>query len=213
MPLACPGEIHARKLHYARRHTLPFLVRRRRRCRRRCNEEVDGGEPPCSDKRKYPPGQAGGIKNSNSRHEQSLCSRTGTNRRLLSPLRQSGRASGQQDAGEISYGPAEGRACRAGLLLPVAAMPGGLFRRPGAIRSGGRFEAARLSQRPDGADLRLFRPDARRHRTGRARRRGDRTRAIVEKARSPDARCTEMAANGQSCVAFVQKYFMQCRSA
>ena len=39
-----------------------------------------------------------------------------------------------------------------------------------------------------------------------------RTRAIVEKARSPDARCAEMAANGQSCVAFVQKYFMQCRS-
>lgn len=39
-----------------------------------------------------------------------------------------------------------------------------------------------------------------------------RTRAIVEKAKSPAARCAEMAANGQPCVAFVQKYFMKCRS-
>ena len=71
---------------------------------------------------------------------------------------------------------------------------------------------ARLSQRPDGADLARFgltRADVEQDiREGVA----TRTRAIVEKAKSPDARCAEMAANGQPCVAFVQKYFMQCRS-
>ncbi|NUQ62355.1 MAG: hypothetical protein HUU20_07695 [Pirellulales bacterium] len=40
-----------------------------------------------------------------------------------------------------------------------------------------------------------------------------RTRAIVEKAKSPAARCKQMAANGQPCVAFVQKYYMQCLNA
>jgi hypothetical protein len=40
-----------------------------------------------------------------------------------------------------------------------------------------------------------------------------RVRAILEKANSPEARCTEMAANGQSCVTYVQKYYMQCREA
>jgi hypothetical protein len=39
-----------------------------------------------------------------------------------------------------------------------------------------------------------------------------RTRAALERAKSADARCAELAANGQSCVAFVQKYFMQCRA-
>jgi len=39
-----------------------------------------------------------------------------------------------------------------------------------------------------------------------------RTKAIVEKAKSPEARCQEMAANGQSCIAFVQKYYMQRRA-
>ena len=38
-----------------------------------------------------------------------------------------------------------------------------------------------------------------------------RTKAILEKAKSPAARCTAMAANGQSCAAYVQKYYMQCR--
>lgn len=38
-----------------------------------------------------------------------------------------------------------------------------------------------------------------------------RVRAIVEKAQSPEARCAETAANGQSCVAYVQRYYMQCR--
>jgi len=37
-------------------------------------------------------------------------------------------------------------------------------------------------------------------------------KAIIEKAQSPDARCSQMAANGQSCAAYVQKYYMQCRS-
>ncbi len=36
-----------------------------------------------------------------------------------------------------------------------------------------------------------------------------RTRAIVEKAKSPEAHCVRAAANGQSCVAYVQKYYMQ----
>lgn len=38
-----------------------------------------------------------------------------------------------------------------------------------------------------------------------------RTKAAVEKAKSPDARCAHMAANGRSCVAYVQKYYMECR--
>jgi hypothetical protein len=40
-----------------------------------------------------------------------------------------------------------------------------------------------------------------------------RVKAIIEKAKSPDARCAQMAANGQSCIANVQKYYMQCRNA
>jgi len=39
-----------------------------------------------------------------------------------------------------------------------------------------------------------------------------RTKAVLEKAKSPQARCSEMAANGRPCLAYVQKYFMQCRS-
>lgn len=39
-----------------------------------------------------------------------------------------------------------------------------------------------------------------------------RVKAILEKAKSPEARCSRMAANGQPCVAYVQKYYMQCRS-
>jgi hypothetical protein len=38
-----------------------------------------------------------------------------------------------------------------------------------------------------------------------------RTKAALEKASSPEARCAEMAANGRPCVAYVQKYYMQCR--
>jgi hypothetical protein len=40
-----------------------------------------------------------------------------------------------------------------------------------------------------------------------------RVRAILEKSKSPEARCAHSAANGQSCVAYVQKYYMQCREA
>jgi hypothetical protein len=40
-----------------------------------------------------------------------------------------------------------------------------------------------------------------------------RVKAILQKAQSPEARCGEMAANGQSCVAYVQKYYLQCRNA
>ena len=40
-----------------------------------------------------------------------------------------------------------------------------------------------------------------------------RVKAILEKAASPEARCAQMAANGQSCVAYVQKYYLQCRGA
>ena len=38
-----------------------------------------------------------------------------------------------------------------------------------------------------------------------------RTRAAIEKAGSPSARCVEMAANGRSCVSYIQKCYMQCR--
>ena len=39
-----------------------------------------------------------------------------------------------------------------------------------------------------------------------------RTKAALEKAKSPEARCAQAAANGRPCVAYVQKYYMQCRS-
>ena len=39
-----------------------------------------------------------------------------------------------------------------------------------------------------------------------------RTRAAVEKAKSPVARCANMAANGRPCVAYVQKNYMECRN-
>jgi hypothetical protein len=38
-----------------------------------------------------------------------------------------------------------------------------------------------------------------------------RVKAIIEKAKSPEAQCSRMAANGQPCTAYVQKYYMQCR--
>ena len=38
-----------------------------------------------------------------------------------------------------------------------------------------------------------------------------RVKAILEKAKSPEARCARMAANGLPCVAYVQRYYMQCR--
>ncbi|MEN6459563.1 MAG: hypothetical protein ABFC63_11620 [Thermoguttaceae bacterium] len=38
-----------------------------------------------------------------------------------------------------------------------------------------------------------------------------RVRAILDRARSPEARCVCMAANGCSCVPYVQKYYLQCR--
>ena len=37
-----------------------------------------------------------------------------------------------------------------------------------------------------------------------------RVKAVIEKAKSSAARCRQMAANGQPCVAYVQKYYMQC---
>jgi hypothetical protein len=38
-----------------------------------------------------------------------------------------------------------------------------------------------------------------------------RTKAALEKAKSPEACCLEKAANGRSCAAYVQKYYMLCR--
>jgi hypothetical protein len=37
-----------------------------------------------------------------------------------------------------------------------------------------------------------------------------RTKAILEKAKSPAAACTRLSANGRPCVAYVQKYYVQC---
>jgi hypothetical protein len=39
-----------------------------------------------------------------------------------------------------------------------------------------------------------------------------RVRAVIEKAKSPDARCSHLAANGQSCAPYVQKYYMDCKN-
>jgi hypothetical protein len=37
-----------------------------------------------------------------------------------------------------------------------------------------------------------------------------RVKAAVEKAKSPAARCRRLAANGRPCIAYVQKYYLQC---
>ena len=37
-----------------------------------------------------------------------------------------------------------------------------------------------------------------------------RVKAVIEKARTSAARCRQAAANGQPCIAYVQKYYMQC---
>ena len=37
-----------------------------------------------------------------------------------------------------------------------------------------------------------------------------RTRAAVQRAELPDNRCSQIAANGRSCVAHLQKYYMEC---
>jgi hypothetical protein len=39
-----------------------------------------------------------------------------------------------------------------------------------------------------------------------------RTKAALQKAKSPEAQCLKMAANGQSCEAYIQKCYMQCRN-
>ena len=39
-----------------------------------------------------------------------------------------------------------------------------------------------------------------------------RTKAVLERAKSPEARCARMAANGAPCIAYVQRYYMDCRN-
>jgi len=39
-----------------------------------------------------------------------------------------------------------------------------------------------------------------------------RTKAVLERAKSSEARCAQMAANGEPCIAYVQKYFIECRN-
>jgi hypothetical protein len=39
-----------------------------------------------------------------------------------------------------------------------------------------------------------------------------RTKAVLEKAKSPAARCARLAANGEPCIAYVQKYYLECRN-
>ena len=39
-----------------------------------------------------------------------------------------------------------------------------------------------------------------------------RTKAMLGKAKSSEAHCSEMAANGRSCAAYIQRYYMQCRN-
>jgi hypothetical protein len=38
-----------------------------------------------------------------------------------------------------------------------------------------------------------------------------RLREILEKSKSPDARCAHLAANGQSCAKYLQKCYMECK--
>ena len=40
-----------------------------------------------------------------------------------------------------------------------------------------------------------------------------RVKTILQKAASPAAHCAQRAANGRSCVPYVRKYYLQCRSA
>ncbi|MBN2581148.1 MAG: hypothetical protein JXB10_19360 [Pirellulales bacterium] len=40
-----------------------------------------------------------------------------------------------------------------------------------------------------------------------------RVRVIIEKSKTAAAHCTQLAANGQSCVAYIQKYYLQCKNA
>ncbi len=40
-----------------------------------------------------------------------------------------------------------------------------------------------------------------------------RVRAVIEKAKSPEARCQSLAPDGHSCVAEVQRYYMKLRQA
>ena len=40
-----------------------------------------------------------------------------------------------------------------------------------------------------------------------------RVSVFLKKAKSTEARCSQLAANGQPRVAYVQKYYMQCRGA
>jgi len=37
-----------------------------------------------------------------------------------------------------------------------------------------------------------------------------RVKATIEKAKSSAARCRQMAANGKPCIAYVQRYYLQC---
>jgi hypothetical protein len=38
-----------------------------------------------------------------------------------------------------------------------------------------------------------------------------RTRALIERSKSPEAHCSQLAPNGQSCVPAIQRYFMKSR--
>jgi Zinc binding domain/BFD-like [2Fe-2S] binding domain len=40
-----------------------------------------------------------------------------------------------------------------------------------------------------------------------------RVRAVIDKAKSPEARCQALAADGRPCVGEVQRYYMKCRQA
>jgi hypothetical protein len=39
-----------------------------------------------------------------------------------------------------------------------------------------------------------------------------RVRAAIERTKSDEARCSQMAANGRSCVAEIQRYYLKCRA-
>jgi len=39
-----------------------------------------------------------------------------------------------------------------------------------------------------------------------------RTRGVLEKAKSPAAQCSQKAANGKSCVPYVQKCYLECQA-
>ena len=128
--------------------------------------------------------------------EQSLCPRTRPNRRLLPSLRRHGRA-GRREALAVYLTAPRRPARRARQLLPLAALPGGVLRRLRADHPGGRSSQAVYPKDPAAPLCACF--GLTRAEIEQDVREGvvTRTKAALGKANSPQARCSERAANGR----------------